>query len=234
MTAKPKGPAASLARKLMLSGALIVGSGVYAIWQQRPGEETAALQPSAKQPATSPMKTPERPHATAPSFAQMPPKIAPLRSSMATAPEQHLPATPPTIGDSAPHAVSDDATPAQLAPPGILASNAPPVPATSPAPPPQLSGRYANGDFTGPSTDTSWGLVQVVAHIQNGAIIDVEPIDYPQHRRRSIRINEWALPTLAREVIQAQSADVDIVSQATTTSVGYLQSLAGALAQAKR
>jgi uncharacterized protein with FMN-binding domain len=39
---------------------------------------------------------------------------------------------------------------------------------------------------------------------------------------------------LEREVIQAQSADVDIVSQATTTSVGYLQSLAGALAQAKK
>ena len=39
---------------------------------------------------------------------------------------------------------------------------------------------------------------------------------------------------LAREVIQAQSAAVDIVSQATTTSVGYQQSLAAALAQAKR
>jgi uncharacterized protein with FMN-binding domain len=115
-----------------------------------------------------------------------------------------------------------------------MAYNAPPEPVASPAPPQQPSGRYANGDFTGPSTDTNWGTVQVVAHIQNGAVIDVEPIDYPQHRRRSIQINEWALPTLAREAIQAQSADVDIVSQATTTSVGYLQSLAGALAQAKR
>ena len=65
-------------------------------------------------------------------------------------------------------------------------------------------------------------------------ISEIEPIDYPQHRRRSIQINEWALPILEREVIQAQSADVDFVSQATTTSVGYLHSLAAALAQAKK
>ena len=117
-----------------------------------------------------------------------------------------------------------------------MASNAPSEPVPSPAPPPpapapQSSGRSANGDVTGPSTDTPWGTVQVVARVQNGAIAAIEPIDYPQHRRRSVQINEWALPVLEREVIQAQSANVDIVSQATTTSVGYLQSLAGALAQ---
>jgi uncharacterized protein with FMN-binding domain len=150
-------------------------------------------------------------------------------------PQQAAPSA--VTADSAPSAPADNTPPAQLAPPVALASSAPSEPAPPPAPPqapPQPSGRYANGDFTGPSTDTPWGTVQVMARIQNGAISEIEPIDYPQHRRRSIQINEWALPILEREAIQAQSADVDFVSQATTTSVAYLRSLAAALAQAKK
>ena len=233
MTVKPKSPAGSLARKLMLSGALILGSGVDVWWQHKPGEEVAALQSPTIQHPTIPTRTPEQLQAATPPFRQAPPDGSPSRSRVATVPERPPQAAPPaTITDSAPGAVSENATPAQPVPSRALTSDVPPEPVSSPSP--QPSGHYANGNFTGPSTDTPWGAVQVMARIQNGAITDVEAIDYPQHRRRSIQINEWALPILAREVIQAQSADVDIVSQATTTSVGYLQSLTGALAQAKR
>ena len=244
MTVRPKSPKGSLAGKLMLSGALILGSGTYAWWQHRPGAVMVALQPAAGPPAAMPLETPERPQAVTPSLEPETAQNAAAQASrapMAMAQEQPAQTAPSaTSTDDAPPAAVDNsppsqqAAPAQMAPPVALASNAPPVPVPSPVPPPQPSGRYANGDFTGPSTDTPWGTVQVRVHVQVGAIAEVEPIDYPNHRRRSIQINEWALPTLEREVIQAQSAHVDIVSQATTTSVGYLRSLAGALAQAIR
>jgi uncharacterized protein with FMN-binding domain len=232
MTMKPK-TTGSLAGKLMLSGALILSSGAYAWWQDRPDAELAALQPVAKQPAAIPKETQDPRQGAAPPLEQAPPDGPPAPAPVATAPDLPSQAAPPAVAvDTVPPAAPDNTPPAQ-APPALLASNAPPEPAPQPAPP-QSSGRYANGDFTGPSTDTPWGTVQVRVHVQGGAIAEVEPIDYPNHRRRSIQINEWALPVLEREVIQAQSANADIVSQATTTSVGYLQSLAGALAQAKR
>ena len=231
MTARKTPPAAGLAGKLMLSGALILCSGAYAWWQHTEDDRArlAATQPSA-QPAKTAMTVSDNRGYTAP---PVPVQAAQDAAAEGAARQAKLPPPPeqakdaPTRPLDAPTAV-DNTPPAQPAPPVAVASNIPPE-----APPPP-SDHYANGDFTGPSTDTPWGTVQVVARIQNGAIAEIEPIDYPQHRRRSVQINEWALPLLEREAIQAQSANVDIVSQATTTSVGYLQSLAGALAQAKR
>ena len=49
----------------------------------------------------------------------------------------------------------------------------------------------------------------------------------------SLRINNQALPILRTEVIRSQSADVDIISGATLTSVAYARSLALALAQSQ-
>jgi len=239
MSMKPKPPAGNLAGKLMLSGALILGSGAYTIWQHRLSDEAATQERATKQTAALSIPSPNRPQAVAPPVAPAMPDNAPSPAPVAPAPDQKQ-AAPPLVAIDPARPSSADASPTtQAAPPVTMASNAPSEPVPSPAPPPpapapQISGRYANGDFTGPSTDTPWGTVQVVARVQNGAIAAIEPIDYPQHRRRSVQINEWALPVLEREVIQAQSANVDIVSQATTTSVGYLQSLAGALAQAKR
>ena len=47
------------------------------------------------------------------------------------------------------------------------------------------------------------------------------------------RINSYALPQLIQETLDAQSADIDMVSGATVTSGGYLQSLQSALDQAR-
>ena len=236
MTARKTPPAAGLAGKLMLSGALILGSGAYAWWQHTEDDRPrlAATQLSA-QPAKTAMTVSENRGYMAP---PVPVQVAQDAAAEGAAHQAKLPPPPeqakdaPTRPLDAPTSI-DNTPPAQPAPQVAVASNIPPEAPPPPVQPPP-SGRYANGDFTGPSTDTPWGTVQVVARIQNGAIAEIEPIDYPQHRRRSVQINEWALPVLEREVIQAQSANVDIVSQATTTSVGYLQSLAGALAQAKR
>jgi uncharacterized protein with FMN-binding domain len=48
-----------------------------------------------------------------------------------------------------------------------------------------------------------------------------------------VRINEEADPQLISEAIQAQSANVDIVTGATDTSEAFIQSLTDALSQAQ-
>jgi uncharacterized protein with FMN-binding domain len=75
-------------------------------------------------------------------------------------------------------------------------------------------------------------LVQVQAKVQNGKITAVQFLQYPTDRRTSQQINAIAVPYLQQEAIQAQSANVDIVSGATLTSEGFQMSLQSALANA--
>ena len=56
---------------------------------------------------------------------------------------------------------------------------------------------------------------------------------YPNHTDRSVFINEQALPVLYQEVLQAQSAGIDLVSGATDTSYAFVQSLQAAILAAK-
>ena len=105
------------------------------------------------------------------------------------------------------------------------------VPVPTPAPTPQ--GQYRDGTYTGNSADAYYGNVQVAAVIQGGKIVDVQFLDHPQDRNRSVMINNYAMPYLTSEAIQAQSAQVDGVSGATATSGAFVQSLSSALSQAK-
>jgi uncharacterized protein with FMN-binding domain len=88
--------------------------------------------------------------------------------------------------------------------------------------------------FTGDSADTRWGPVQVEITIADGTIADVSVIDYPTGNGKDRQINARALPVLIRETLDAQSADIDMVSGATVTSDGYVESLQSALDQAGR
>jgi uncharacterized protein with FMN-binding domain len=96
-----------------------------------------------------------------------------------------------------------------------------------------LRGGYKDGQYVGNSVDVFYGNVQVKAIISAGKIIDVQFLDYPQDRRTSQEIAAMSLPTLRSEAISSQSAQVDIVSGATETSRGFIQSLGSALAQAQ-
>jgi uncharacterized protein with FMN-binding domain len=91
---------------------------------------------------------------------------------------------------------------------------------------------YRDGQYTGQTADAYYGTIQVKAVIQNGKLSDVQFLNYPQDRNRSIRINQAAMPILKQEAIQAQSAQVQIVSGATDTSQAFQQSLDSALTQA--
>jgi len=92
---------------------------------------------------------------------------------------------------------------------------------------------YKNGSYTGSVADALWGYIQVKAIIQNGKITDVQFLQYPNERNRSVEINSYADPQLTSEAIQAQSATVDVVSGATDSSQAFIQSLSDALSQAK-
>jgi uncharacterized protein with FMN-binding domain len=74
--------------------------------------------------------------------------------------------------------------------------------------------------------------VQVQLKVSNGKITDVSVIQYPNGNGKDQEINSQALPVLTQETVDAQSADIDMVSGATVTSNGYLESLQSALDQA--
>ena len=85
---------------------------------------------------------------------------------------------------------------------------------------------------TGSSADTRWGPVQVQVTVENGTITDVTVVDYPTENGKDRQINARAVPVLVQETLDAQSADIDMVSGATVTSEGYLESLQSALDEA--
>ncbi|HUZ92703.1 MAG TPA: FMN-binding protein [Candidatus Paceibacterota bacterium] len=107
------------------------------------------------------------------------------------------------------------------------------TPTPTPTPTPKPKGLYADGSYNGSVADAYYGNVQVQAVVQGGKITDVRFLQYPDTHGTSIYINSQAMPYLTQEAIQAQSANVDIVSGATDTSMAFQQSLASALTQAK-
>jgi uncharacterized protein with FMN-binding domain len=82
---------------------------------------------------------------------------------------------------------------------------------------------------TGPVAQTQWGPMQVQVTIDGSTITDVQVLQHPTGDSRSDQINAYALPILQQETLDAQSASIDMVSGATVTSVGYVQSLQAAL-----
>ena len=85
---------------------------------------------------------------------------------------------------------------------------------------------------TGSLVQTRYGPVQVQLAVSGGKITSASILQYPSGDPRSSQISNYALPVLADETVSAQSASIDMVSGATFTSAGYLQSLQSALDQA--
>ena len=84
----------------------------------------------------------------------------------------------------------------------------------------------------GPSVDMRWGPIQVSVKVKGTKIIDVAAT-YPTERPKSQFINEQAIPMLRTEVLQLQSARIDLIGGATMTSQAYAESLQAALDKAK-
>ena len=86
--------------------------------------------------------------------------------------------------------------------------------------------------YTGSVAQTRWGPVQVKITVQSGKITKVTVLQQPNGNPKDAEINSYALPILINETTHTQSADIDMVSGATVTSQGYVQSLQAALDEA--
>ena len=105
---------------------------------------------------------------------------------------------------------------------------------STPTPSASPTGSTANGTLTGSVVETQFGPVQVAVTFSNGTITNIQALQLPSDRMRSAQISSYAEPILRDEVLQAQSAQVDLVSGATYTSLGYQQSLQAVLDQVGR
>ncbi|PCR99088.1 FMN-binding protein [Lactococcus chungangensis CAU 28 = DSM 22330] len=91
----------------------------------------------------------------------------------------------------------------------------------------------ADGTYTGASTQTEWGPVQVQITISSGKITNVDVLSYPDTEKKSIQINENALPTYKEEALTAQSSNIDQISGATETYKGFTGSLQDSITQSE-
>jgi uncharacterized protein with FMN-binding domain len=90
----------------------------------------------------------------------------------------------------------------------------------------------AGKTVTGSVASTQWGPVQVQLSISGGKVTGVAVLQHPSGNPKDDEINSYALPILNQETVKDQSANIDMVSGATVTSTGYIQSLQSALDQA--
>jgi uncharacterized protein with FMN-binding domain len=94
------------------------------------------------------------------------------------------------------------------------------------------SGSKASRTYTGSAVETQYGPIQVRITVKNGAITDVNAVEYPSSDPRDAQINAYAIPALNSEAKAANSAHIDAISGASYTSEGYTSSLQSALDKA--
>jgi uncharacterized protein with FMN-binding domain len=145
--------------------------------------------------------------------------------------EQASTSTDPSVSAASPAPVPNAAASTPSAAPTVA-----PSPSSSSADDPAADAAPAvtgaSGTFTGTSTQTRYGEVQVQITVVSGKITDVTTPRLTGDDSRSVSINNRAAPVLRQRVLTAQSANVQSVSGATYTSEGYLSSLQSALDQA--
>jgi uncharacterized protein with FMN-binding domain len=145
--------------------------------------------------------------------------LATFKTTPGTPASQKLATAAPTTTPLAP----TTAPPAGASPPPGATSS------PTAAPPTTATGAVRTVD--GDPVDNRYGTVQVRVTLQGNTITDVTALQMPNDRQRSAFISEQAGPYLRQEALQAQSAQIDIVSGATFTSESYAQSLQSALSR---
>lgn len=124
--------------------------------------------------------------------------------------------------------IQRSSTPVRLASPNVTSK---PSSTSTPASP---TATNVSGVFTGPAVEMEYGPVQVALDVQGGKIVDVKAVQYPVDRPRSQFINAQAVPLLRSEVLQAQSANINVISGATFTSEAFANSLQAAIGQEQK
>ncbi|MQY14161.1 hypothetical protein SRB5_43230 [Streptomyces sp. RB5] len=90
-----------------------------------------------------------------------------------------------------------------------------------------------NHTATGDAVRTKYGDVRVRLTLTDGRITESEAVQAPEGGHND-DITKMSVPTLNKETVTAQTADIDTVSGATYTSDGYRRSLQSALDKAKK
>jgi uncharacterized protein with FMN-binding domain len=137
--------------------------------------------------------------------------------------------TTPSTSTSVP---ADGQASGPTAPGTSPSTTAPSAPTTGSAPPRTTvppTTASATRSVDGPDVVTRYGDVQVRVTLRGTRIEDVQALLLPNERQRSAEISQYAGPQLRQEALQAQSANINVVSGASYTSQGYAQSLQGAL-----
>ncbi len=151
--------------------------------------------------------------------------VAAILNYKITPPQFSAVAAVPSTPDAGNTTSSPSDSPAAATP--SPSATALPTPPPSPSPSPA-----ANGTFTGSDVPNRYGDVVVRVVITNGHMTDVQAVQLPTDRAESAYISQQVGPMLRSEALQAQSANIDIISGATYTSQSYAQSLESALQQA--
>jgi uncharacterized protein with FMN-binding domain len=84
---------------------------------------------------------------------------------------------------------------------------------------------------TGSAFEFRFGTVQVAVTLQGDDITEVQALQLPDGDRRSLAISQQVEPMLRESALAADSADIDVISGATYTSLAYAYSLQSALDQ---
>jgi len=144
---------------------------------------------------------------------------------------------PATTTPPAPTATTAAPAPAATATKKSTASSSPTTTATTPAPAattaaPTPAKAKPSGTFTGSTSQTRFGPVQVQITLVDGKITAAKALQYPNNDFRSQQISQQAIPYLVQETLAANSANIQGVGGASYTSQGWYDSLVSALAKA--
>jgi uncharacterized protein with FMN-binding domain len=104
---------------------------------------------------------------------------------------------------------------------------------SAPSSTPRAPATTGQRSFTGALVGTPFGDVQVRAVLNGSRLVDVVPVHLTDSSGRSVSISDGAAPILRSEALAAGSAKIDVVSGASYTSEGYIQSLQAALDAAR-
>jgi uncharacterized protein with FMN-binding domain len=103
-------------------------------------------------------------------------------------------------------------------------------PRTTATPPPPPGSHSA----LGPAMTTPFSIIQVRATVTHGRLTGVETVALSGDGPHTQALNARAEPILRAEALKAHSADVHVVSGATSTSKIWIASLRGAIRNARR
>jgi hypothetical protein len=121
--------------------------------------------------------------------------------------------------------------PAPEAPPPVPSRSVAATPRIEPGPPPRRGPGVRVG--RGPLVATPFSSIQVEATLVRGRLAGVRTLALTGSDAHTNALNARAEPILRRSALRARSADVDVVSGATSTSERWIESLRAAIEDAR-